>query len=95
MFWKVLEQALQAPSGGNLQPWLVHVRSGERLDDLKARVRRRVAPADQWDRLPAPPYPTSLPARYAEQFLSAGGKRRVDGQSRLRERGVEVHRARR
>ncbi len=42
----VLSAALQAPSGGNLQPWHVYVVSGAKLDDLKARVRRRVAAGD-------------------------------------------------
>ena len=38
---RVLEQALRAPSGGNLQPWHLHVVGGGKLDDLKAIMRER------------------------------------------------------
>lgn len=36
---EILEGAARAPSGGNLQPWLVHALAGERLKALKATVR--------------------------------------------------------
>jgi nitroreductase len=35
--------AARAPSGGNLQPWLVHALAGERLEALKAQLRPRFA----------------------------------------------------
>lgn len=38
---RVLQQALRAPSGGNLQPWHLHVVGGERMDALKALMRLR------------------------------------------------------
>src|SRR6202161_939498 len=41
----ILERAAQAPSGGNLQPWRVHVLTGTPLEDLKARIRP-LAPAN-------------------------------------------------
>ncbi len=37
----ILERAARAPSGGNLQPWLVHALAGERLEALKASIRAR------------------------------------------------------
>jgi len=37
----ILERASRAPTGGNLQPWIVHALSGERLEALKAFVRAR------------------------------------------------------
>jgi nitroreductase len=37
---RVVGAALQAPSGGNLQPWHVFILSGARLNELKARIRR-------------------------------------------------------
>jgi nitroreductase len=40
---EILERAARAPSGGNLQPWLVHVLAGERLEALKAQLRPRFA----------------------------------------------------
>jgi nitroreductase len=39
----LLAEAAQAPSGGNLQPWLVHAIAGERLEALKAQLRPRFA----------------------------------------------------
>jgi len=58
----ILEAALRAPSGGNLQPWRVHVLAGEPLVALKADARARLAqggdapeyevyPANLWDPL--------------------------------------------
>jgi len=35
----ILDRAARAPSGGNLQPWHVHVLAGAPLEALKARVR--------------------------------------------------------
>jgi nitroreductase len=39
----ILDRASRAPSGGNLQPWLVHALAGERLEALKAQLRPRFA----------------------------------------------------
>jgi nitroreductase len=39
----ILERAARAPSGGNLQPWLVHALAGARLEALKAQLRPRFA----------------------------------------------------
>lgn len=39
----ILARAARAPSGGNVQPWLVHVLAGERLEALKAELRPRFA----------------------------------------------------
>jgi nitroreductase len=39
----ILERAAQAPSGGNVQPWLVHAIAGERIEALKAQLRPRFA----------------------------------------------------
>jgi nitroreductase len=35
----ILDRAARAPSGGNLQPWLVHALAGAPLEDLKSRIR--------------------------------------------------------
>lgn len=43
---RVVSAALQAPSGGNLQPWRIYAVSGSRLDDLKSRIRRRIDAGD-------------------------------------------------
>src|SRR5450830_1139506 len=39
---RVLEHALRAPSGGNLQPWHLHVLTGAPLADFKARMQQRL-----------------------------------------------------
>ena len=39
----ILQRAARAPSGGNLQPWLVHAIAGEKLEALKAQLRPRFA----------------------------------------------------
>ena len=72
---RILDAALRAPSGGNLQPWHVWVLSGTKLDDLKARVRRRVAAGDLGDQLPVPPYPQALPDTYADRLSDMGARR--------------------
>lgn len=72
---RVLNAALQSPSGGNLQPWHVYVLSGAKLDDLKLRIRRRVAAGDRGDQPPTPPYPLPLPARFADRLEDMGARR--------------------
>jgi nitroreductase len=90
---RVLTAALHAPSGGNLQPWHVYVVSGARLDDLKTRVRRRVAAGDPGDQPPVPPYPLPLPGCYARRLDDMGARRYAavgvarddqDGRARVR-----------
>ena len=39
----ILERAARAPSGGNVQPWIVHAIAGEKLEALKAQLRPRFA----------------------------------------------------
>jgi nitroreductase len=72
---RVLSAALRAPSGGNLQPWRVYLLSGSRLEDLKSRVRGRIAAGDSGDPLPVQPYPADLPSVYAQR-LTDGAERR-------------------
>jgi nitroreductase len=72
---RVLNAALRAPSGGNLQPWQVYLLSGARLEDLKSLVRRRIAAGDSGDPLPVQPYPTVLPAIYAQRLADMGERR--------------------
>ena len=72
---RVISAALRAPSGGNLQPWRLYLVSGSRLEDLKSRVRRRIAAGDSGDPLPVLPYPADLPASYAQRLADAGERR--------------------
>jgi len=95
---RVLSAALHAPSGGNLQPWQVYLLSGSRLEDLKSRVRRRIAARDSGDPLPVQPYPAALPAIYAQRLTDMGERRYgaagitqddKDGRARIRARNWE------
>jgi nitroreductase len=40
---EILARSARAPSGGNVQPWLVHAIAGERLEALKAQLLPRFA----------------------------------------------------
>ena len=40
---EILETASRSPSGGNLQPWFVHVVSGAALTEVKGRVQKVMA----------------------------------------------------
>ena len=95
---RVLSAALRAPSGGNLQPWEIYLLSGSRLEDLKSRVRRRIAAGDVGDPLPVRPYPAALPAIYAQRLAEMGERRYgvagiaredKDGRARIRARNWE------
>lgn len=95
---RVLSAALRAPSGGNLQPWRVYLLSGSRLEDLKSRVRRRIAAGDSGDPVPVRPYPAALPAIYAQRLADMGDRRYgaagvaredIDGRARARARNWE------
>jgi len=95
---RVLSTALRAPSGGNLQPCRVYLLSGARLEDLKSRVRRRIAAGDSGDPLQVQPYPAALPTIYAQRLADMGERRygaagiaREDkeGRARIRARNWE------
>lgn len=88
---RVLEQALRAPSGGNLQPWHLHVVGGERLAALKAHMRRRLedGPGDEVPEYDV--YPPALHSPYRERRFAIGeamyarlGIPREDRAARLR-----------
>jgi nitroreductase len=72
---RVLSAALRTPSGGNLQPWRVYVVTGARLEDLKTRIRERIAAGDRGDDLLVLPYPSTLPDVYAARLDDMGTRR--------------------
>ena len=95
---RVLSAATRAPSGGNLQPWQVYLLSGFRLDELKSRVRRRIRAGDSGDQPPVKPYPSALPAVYAQRLADMGQRRYgavgiapedKEGRARIRARNWE------
>jgi nitroreductase len=89
---RVLAAASRAPSGGNVQPWHIDIVAGERLDELRARMRRRLEAAGA-----APEesdyaiYPKDLPSPYRDYRFKIGedmyarlGIPREDKAARLR-----------
>jgi len=68
---RVLGNALRAPSGGNLQPWQLHVVTGGRLQELKALMRQVAA---QGTREPAEYdiYPNELGTPYRDRRFAIG-----------------------
>ena len=69
---RVLTHALRAPSGGNLQPWHLHLVGGERLDALKAIMRERVVEAPVGEGSEYDIYPKELVAPYRDRRFAVG-----------------------
>jgi nitroreductase len=72
---RVLTAASRSPSGGNVQPWHIDVVAGERLDELKAIMRRRmqqVAAGDDAERPEYDIYPKELVAPYRDYRYQLG-----------------------
>lgn len=69
---RVLEHALRAPSGGNLQPWHLHAVGGERLDALKTTMRERVLQAPGGEAKEYSVYPENLPSPYRDRRFAVG-----------------------
>lgn len=66
---RILRQAARAPSGGNLQPWVVHTIDGDRLARLKALMRRRCAEDPDGEPMCYTFYPADLgPAHLARRL---------------------------
>ncbi|PHR57010.1 MAG: nitroreductase family protein [Robiginitomaculum sp.] len=56
---EIFEKARRTPSGGNLQPWNVHVFTGEKLDDFRNEVVGKLMKG-QSEQDTFPPYPAPL-----------------------------------
>ncbi|HVR51599.1 MAG TPA: nitroreductase [Pseudorhodoferax sp.] len=70
----LLEGAAQAPSGGNLQPWRVHVLTGTALAALQQRVRQAIVEGPpQTPEYPV--YPERLWEPYRQRRRAAGAER--------------------
>jgi len=69
---RVLEQALRAPSGGNLQPWHLHIVGGEKLDKLKTLMRERIQVAPGGEDREYDIYPRELVAPYRDRRYAVG-----------------------
>ncbi|SDE21980.1 nitroreductase family protein [Paraburkholderia lycopersici] len=89
---RVLDTAARAPSGGNLQPWHVHVVGGESLAKLKAIMVDRIAQAPAGEPTEYDVYPRELGSPYRERRYQVGedlyrsiGVAREDRPGRLRQ----------
>ncbi|HWU95848.1 MAG TPA: nitroreductase [Sphingomonas sp.] len=87
----LIERAGRAPSGGNLQPWHIHVVSGPAMDRLKAIMRARLAEAPFGDPPEYAVYPSPLGEPYRSRRFQVGeamyaglGIPREDKTARLR-----------
>lgn len=69
---EILEGAARAPSGGNLQPWLVHALAGERLEALKATVRARPELLPRGEGAEYDIYPRELKEPYRTRRFQVG-----------------------
>ncbi|MGF6597758.1 nitroreductase [Paraburkholderia sp. GAS448] len=68
----ILVQAARAPSGGNLQPWRIHLVVGQRLVDLKQVMAARTLDSFREDTLDYDVYPKSLGEPYRTRRFRAG-----------------------
>ncbi len=70
---EALSKASRAPSGGNLQPWHIHVVSGEPLAEFKAQVAKRIAKSPMGEMpLEYEVYPKSLKPPYRDYRYKCG-----------------------
>jgi nitroreductase len=88
----VLQRAARAPSGGNLQPWHVHVVGGESLATLKTIMAQRIVQAPEGERTEYDVYPRELTSPYRDRRYQVGedlyrsiGIAREDRPGRLRQ----------
>ena len=89
---EAIELAARAPSGGNLQPWHLHVLAGEPLQRLKDTVQGRGGATAPGDMPEYDIYPKDLPEPYrteryvvGEQMYALLGVPREDKPGRLRQ----------
>ena len=66
------QRAARAPSGGNLQPWIVHAVAGERLEALKASVRARPELLPRGEGAEYDIYPKDLKEPYRTRRFQVG-----------------------
>ena len=69
---KIVETATRAPSGGNLQPWHLHILGGEPLQDFKALMRARLEDKSLREEPEYDVYPPHLVPPYTERRFAVG-----------------------
>lgn len=68
----ILERAARAPSGGNVQPWRVHVLAGQPLADLKAKLIPRMGELPKAEGAEYDIYPPGLKEPYQARRFAVG-----------------------
>ena len=68
----VIERAGRAPSGGNLQPWHIHIVTGEAMARLKTLMTARVAEMPMGEGADYAIYPPDLAERFNERRKRVG-----------------------
>lgn len=69
---RVIEGALRAPSGGNLQPWHLHVVGGDRLAEFKQQMAQRLRDAPDGEPTDYDIYPRELTSPYRDRRSQIG-----------------------
>lgn len=69
---RVLATAARSPSGGNLQPWHIHVIGGDALARLKRLMRERIADTPGGEEMEYDVYPPGLHSPYRERRFQVG-----------------------
>ena len=69
---RVVERAARAPSGGNLQPWHIDVIAGEKIEQLRAIMARRIFEAPKGEPTEYDIYPKELHETYAGRRFQVG-----------------------
>ena len=69
---QVLQTAARSPSGGNLQPWHIHVISGDAMRELKTLMARRVIEAPGGEGSEYNIYPENLWPPYRDRRYKVG-----------------------
>jgi len=69
---EILDEARKAPSGGNLQPWQVHVVAGKALTGLVEDIRRRFVAAPVGEGTEYDIYPPHLAEPYLTRRFKTG-----------------------
>jgi nitroreductase len=69
---RVVERAARAPSGGNLQPWHIDVIAGEKIEQLRAIMAKRIFEAPGGEPTEYDIYPKQLHKSYADRRFQVG-----------------------
>lgn len=70
--YRILERAMRAPSGGNLQPWKAMVLTGDHLNKVVTAVRDKVALGPSAMEPEFPVYPVNMESPWRDRLITLG-----------------------